>query len=341
MRFDFWNILKKKGFSLLALLLVACLALGSCSMIDQMTGRLEDDEDEQNSLSAGGYASIDGIPDYSGKPYVELNDNKPLFIKEEITTESFERYAELDSLGRCGVTIACIGVDLMPTEERESISSVKPTGWENNKYDTDLVEGGYIYNRCHLIGFQLTGENANKQNLITGTRYLNIEGMLPFENMVADYVKETENHVMYRVTPLFAGHNLLPSGVRIEGYSVEDEGEGICFHVFAYNVQPGITINYATGENWLNEDAPPKDTSNTDPETNESESNESNESLEGTDNSQTEPVITYILNTARKKIHLPTCSALEGMDEKNREETTQSKTKLIKEGYSVCGICKP
>ena len=220
----YWN---KKWLSSLLILLALCLALCSCSTLDSLTGRVPDDDDDQTSnseLSAGGYASIEGIPDYSGSPYVELDGNQPRFQNEEITVKSFERYADLDALGRCGETVACVGKDLMPTEDRESISSVKPTGWINNKYDTDLVDGGYIYNRCHLIGFQLTGENANKQNLITGTRYLNIEGMLPFENMIADYVKETGNHVMYRVTPLFAGNNLLPSGVRMEGYSVEDDG---------------------------------------------------------------------------------------------------------------------
>ena len=323
---------KKKWLSALLILLALCMALCGCSALDDLTGRLPDDDDEPSEeLSAGGYASIDGIPDYSGKAYVELQGNQPLFTEQELTTKSFEQYAQLDSLGRCGVTVACVGKDLMPTEERESISSVKPTGWVNNKYDTELVDGGYIYNRCHLIGFQLTGENANKQNLITGTRYLNIEGMLPFENMVADYVKETENHVMYRVTPLFAGKNLLPSGVRIEGYSVEDQGEGICFHVFAYNVQPGITIDYATGNNWLNEDAP--DSTQTETTTDEKTSQDATESEEVVD--------MYILNTARKKIHLPTCSAVQDMNEANREESSKTKAALIKEGYSVCGICKP
>lgn len=330
----FWN---KKWLSPILILLALCLVLCSCSALDDLTGRVPDDDDDEpkQELSAGGYASIDGIPDYSGKAYVELENNQPTFTKEEITKQSFERYAELDSLGRCGETVACIGKDLMPTEDRESISSVKPTGWENNKYDTDLVDGGYIYNRCHLIGFQLTGENANKQNLITGTRYLNIEGMLPFENMVADYVKETGNHVMYRVTPLFAGTNLLPSGVRMEGYSVEDDGEGICFHVFAYNVQPGITINYATGENWLNEDTPDQtETSDTQTEDDTSGATDSSDSSASDESS-------YVLNTARKKIHLPTCPSVDDMNESNREETQKSKSALLKEGYSICGICKP
>ena len=170
----------------------------------------------------------------------------PDFSENEITSVSYEYYSELDALGRCGVCIASVGQDIMPTEKRGSIGQVKPTGWHTVKYD--FVDGKYLYNRCHLIGFQLTGENANKRNLITGTRYLNVEGMLPFENMVADYVKETENHVMYRVTPIFVGDELLARGVHIEAESVEDGGDGIMFNVFCYNVQPGVVLDYATGE---------------------------------------------------------------------------------------------
>lgn len=194
---------------------------------------------------------LEEIPEYSGEPYTVLNNNIPYFTKEELTEESFEFYSELDSFGRCGVTMACIGKDIMPTEERGAIGMIKPTGWKLKKYD--IVDGKYIYNRCHLIGYQLTGENANEKNLITGTRYLNVEGMLPFENEVADYIKKTGNHVMYRVTPIFDGNNLVASGVQMEAYSVEDNGEGICYHVYVYNVQPGIEIDYATGENWLAE----------------------------------------------------------------------------------------
>ena len=190
--------------------------------------------------------TLEEIPEFTDAAYVAVNGNVPFFLPEEYTTESYEYYSDLDELGRCGVTMACIGVDIMPTEDRGDIGSVKPTGWHSVKYD--IVDGKYLYNRCHLIGFQLAGENANKKNLITGTRYLNIEGMLPFENLVADYVKETENHVLYRVTPLFDEDNLVAHGVLMEGYSVEDDGEGVCFCVYAYNAQPGITIDYATGE---------------------------------------------------------------------------------------------
>lgn len=192
--------------------------------------------------------SVQDVPEFSSDVYVVINNNTPEFSESDYTTTSYEFYSELDSLGRCGYAMACIGQDLMPEEARESISSVYPSGWDNNPYD--FVDGGYLYNRCHLIGFQLTGENANERNLITGTRYMNVEGMLPFENMVADYVKETGNHVLYRVTPIFDGDNLVARGVQMEAWSVEDSGEGICFHVYCYNNQPGVTIDYATGENW-------------------------------------------------------------------------------------------
>ena len=197
--------------------------------------------------------SMENIPPYDGTPYVVLNDNQPSFTAEDMTDVSYEFYSDLDELGRCGVTEACIGQDLMPTEKRGDISSVKPTGWVQNQYD--FVDGKSLWNRCHLIGFQLAGENANECNLITGTRYLNVEGMLPFENLVADYVKETDNHVLYRVTPAFQGTELVARGVQMEAYSVEDSGDGVCFNVFCYNVQPGVEIDYATGDNWLAEEA--------------------------------------------------------------------------------------
>lgn len=201
------------------------------------------------------HISLDEIPEYSDSPYVVINSNVPFFTDEEkADMTSYEHYADLDNLQRCGVVMACIGTDLMPAdgEERGSISHVYPSGWEQNKYDTELVEGGYLYNRSHLIGWQLTAENDNEKNLITGTRYFNVEGMLPFENMAADYLHEYEdNHVLYRVTPIYDGSNLLASGVLMEVYSMEDSGEGLTFCVYVYNVQPGIEIDYATGENQL------------------------------------------------------------------------------------------
>lgn len=192
----------------------------------------------------------EAIPEYSGNPYVELNGNVPYFTDEELSTTAFELYGELDSLGRCGACYANICKEIMPTEERGSIGMVKPTGWHTVKYD--CITDRYLYNRCHLIGYQLAGENANEKNLITGTRYLNVDGMLPFENEVADYVDETDNHVLYRVTPVFSDDNLVASGVIIEAKSVEDKGAGVQFNVYCYNVQPGISIDYIDGQSWEN-----------------------------------------------------------------------------------------
>lgn len=193
--------------------------------------------------------SIEDVPEYSGQPYVIINDNEPYFDKDDLTTQSFEEYSPLDSFGRCGVAYANIGEDIMPTKERGSIGMIKPSGWQTKKYD--FVDGKYLYNRCHLIGYQLSGENANEKNLITGTRYMNTEGMLPFENEVADYVKDTGNHVLYRVTPVFEEDNLVADGVLMEAMSVEDRGLDIEFNVFVYNVQPGVKIDYATGNSQL------------------------------------------------------------------------------------------
>ena len=192
------------------------------------------------------------IPEYSGSPYVIMNDNKPLFTDEDKSTISFETYSKLDLMGRCGVAFANVGRDLMPRDNRGEIGDIKPSGWVQDKYE-GIVDSKppYLYNRCHLIAYCLTGENANDKNLITGTRYMNVEGMLPFEEKVAKYLDANDNHVLYRVTPVFAGRNLLASGVMIEAYSVEDQGKGICFCVYVYNVQPGVEIDYATGESWL------------------------------------------------------------------------------------------
>ena len=195
--------------------------------------------------------SLEEIPDYAGEAYVTLENNEPDFSQEDMTEEPFENYSELDGLGRCGVAFANVCAETMPQETRAPISKVKPTGWHSVRYNH--VQGRYLYNRCHLIGFQLTAENANEKNLITGTRYLNVDGMLPFEDQVADYVKETDNHVLYRVTPVFKGDNLVASGVQMEAMSVEDEGDGVLFNVYVYNVQPGVTIDYATGDSALSE----------------------------------------------------------------------------------------
>lgn len=260
-------------------------------------------------------ASLASIPVFSGSPYVVVNDNVPDFSDTDYTTQSYEYYSDLDSLGRCGVAMACIGTDIMPTEERGDIDQVRPTGWHTVKYD--CVEGKYLYNRCHLIAYQLSGENANTKNLITGTRYMNVEGMLPFENMVADYVKETDNHVLYRVTPIFEGNNLLATGVQMEAYSVEDEGDGICFNVFVFNVQPQITINYTNGDSSYIGD------------------------VENATESSSEVAISYVLNTNTKKFHYPTCSSVNRIKDSNKEYYTGSREDLIARGYEPCGNCKP
>lgn len=232
------------------LLILCCLFLTACTPGGISVDRQGGGSRETQTIS------LADIPEYSGEPYIVLDGNEPDFPKSEWNLQSFEQYGELDSLGRCSTAYANVGTDLMPTEKRGSIGQVKPTGWQTVKYD--IVDGKYLYNRCHLIGYQLSGENANDKNLITGTRYMNVEGMLPFENMVADYVKETGNHVLYRVTPVFREDNLLADGVQMEAFSVEDEGEGIAYNVYVYNVQPGIQIDYATGESSLDTSGTPK-----------------------------------------------------------------------------------
>ncbi len=284
----------------------------------------EDHSAEEKGSDSESYVTVDDVPAYSGEPYVEVNDNQPEFTEEELTTVSYEDYSELDELGRCQSAEACIGQDLMPTETRESISSVKPTGWKNKSYDT--VDGGYVYNRCHLIGFQLTGENANEENLITGTRYMNVEGMLPFEDEVAAYIKETDNHVMYRVTPVFEGDDLIASGVQMQAESVEDDGAGISFNVYVYNVQPYVVIDYRTGENWEGDEI-------AEPEG------------KWADGTEAEPSDTqeqmYILNKNTKKFHKPECSGAKKIKAKNKGEYTGSRQTLIDEGYEPCGNCNP
>lgn len=308
----------KKYLSIISLILVALLALSGCDSdpqlyYDEGESHIANSQAESTTVAQNTTVALEDIPEYSGSPYIAVNNNQPNFTSDDYTTTAFEKYAELDYLGRCGVTYACVGVEIMPTEDRGSIGQVKPTGWHTVKYD--CVDGKYLYNRCHLIGFQLTGENANTRNLITGTRYMNTQGMLPFENMVADYVKETGNHVLYRVTPIFEGENLLAKGVQMEAYSVEDNGDGICFNVYCYNVQPGVEIDYATGNSQLDTETTTKAEDNT----NASQ---------------------YVLNTSSKKIHKPTCSGAKNMSEKNKK--TVNGTQLdsyLNDGYEYCGNC--
>lgn len=312
--------MKKRFTWLLALLLSLSVLLSGCTLPLPGTEGTNPPENDTGST-----VTLDGIPEFDGKtPYVEINDNVPSFDEATVTDKSFESYSELDTLGRCGVAIASVGIDIMPTEERGSISGVKPSGWHTVKYD--IVSTKYLYNRCHLIGYQLTGENANVKNLITGTRFLNVEGMLPFEDMVADYVKETENHVMYRVTPIFVGSELVARGVLMEAMSVEDRGEDLSFSVYVYNNQPGIVIDYKTGESYLAENAPSAD---------DSEENSPTEELTG------EIEGNFILNASKKTIHKEDCRSVSLMSEKNKIFYTGLFSDLITNGYDPCKNCKP
>ena len=271
----------------------------------EYTGGIEEIEEVEEETFVFDYSEI---PKYSGDPYIEVNGNKPTFTDEEITVSAFEEYSDLDSLGRCGAAFANVCPEIMPTDERGSISSVKPSGWQSALYD--FVDGRSLYNRCHLIGYQLSGENANSLNLITGTRYMNVMGMLPFENLVADYVKETGNHVLYRVTPVFEGNELVARGVWMEAYSVEDEGDGVYFNVFCYNVQPGVIIDYSTGE------------SREDPEP------------DGV-------VMRYILNTNTRKFHRLDCSGAAEIKESAKQNYRGTRENIIAQGYAPCGMCNP
>lgn len=290
----------------------------------EKTGRaveLGEEKGEEPSLD------LEEIPQYKNKAYITLNDNVPCFSEEELTTEAFENYSSLDALGRCGEAYANVCMELMPTQERESISRVKPSGWQTVKYD--VVDGRYLYNRCHLIGYQLAGENANEKNLITGTRYMNMEGMLPFEDEVADYVKKTKHHVLYRVTPEYEGDNLVADGVQMEAYSVEDHGAGICFHVFVYNAQPGIVIDYTDGSSRLAKNAKEQvKAAKEEKATEKEEKKGASQSL-------------YVVNTNTGKFHEPSCSSAKKIAKKHRLDLQDSRQSLIDQGYEPCGLCNP
>ena len=288
----------KMKLKLGALLLAVCALLCACSI----TAYIEDET--TTALDVG------ALPEYGANAYTAINGNIPEFKKDEITKDSFEEYGRLDKLGRCTTCTACVGKDLMPTEKRGQIGMVKPTGWHTVKYEG--IDGNYLYNRCHLRGYQLTAENANPRNLITGTRYMNTEGMLPFENEVADYVRSTNNHVMYRVTPVFEGNELVARGVKMEAYSVEDGGKSVSFNVFCYNTQPGIEIDYSTGES--------------------KQIKTSTSDVKGE---------TYILNTSSRKFHRPDCSSVSQIKNENKKSFSGSRSEMISQGYKPCGYCKP
>ena len=291
--------------------------------------------------------SSSSLPVYKNNPYVIVNGNEPEFTSSQKSSKkSFETYSNLDSLGRCGVAFACIGKDIMPTGERGEIGQVKPTGWKTAKYD--FVDGKYLYNRCHLIGWQLTGENANNRNLITGTRYMNVQGMLSFENMVDDYIEETGNHVLYRVTPYFKGNELVASGVQIEAYSVEDDGDGICFNVYCFNVQPGVKIDYKTGLSALDgkeittkKPVTTKKITTTKVVTTKKPTTTKPTTQKPPLPSSATGNVSYVVNINTLKFHTPSCRHADDISPENRLETKDSRDSLMTKGYSPCGVCKP
>lgn len=298
------------------------------------------------------YFDYDSIPNFSDMPYYVINQNVPFFSDDEKVTFSFEYYSDLDHLGRCGMAYANIGVDLMPKEERGKIGQIKPSGWQTVKYN-DLIDGNYLYNRCHLIGYQLAGENANELNLITGTRFLNVCGMLPFEEKVAEYVNSTNNHVLYRVTPIFYKKELVARGVLMEAYSVEDNGQGICFNVFCYNVQPGISIDYQNGDSWANGTAGTKENSNILVDTGEENTvtvlTNDEDIQDDTDNTETISSEDYkfIANMRTGKVHRPECTSVAQMNEENKRYYNGTLEDIYKElyngvdPYTPCKICNP
>ena len=297
---------------------------------------------ENRPVTDDGVLSYRDVPAFEGNPYVYVNDGEPTFTDEQRAAEpGHEHYGELDELGRCTAAFAVVGPETQPTEKRGSIGEIRPSGWQMAKYD--FVEGKYLFNRCHLLGYQLTGENANPQNLITGTRYLNIQGMLPFENAVADYVDATGNHVLMAVTPIFEGDELVARGVHMMAESVEDGGEGVAFNVFCYNVQPGVVIDYGTGESMLEEEATPlPDVSGAEkaPATASDGGGEASEKG-ATETDEGKGVAVYVLNTNSKKFHRPDCSSVGQMSAKNREDVEDTRENLIAKGYDPCKRCNP
>ena len=320
--------MEKQSKGLLTIILV-CLVilLGGLGFLLCHKHGIADDSKKELSLA---------VPPYEGESYAEINGGNPFFSTKDCDAEAFEFYYELDWLGRSTGAEACLGTELMPTEERQSISEVKPTGWQTVTYN--FVDQKSLYNRCHLIAYQLTGENANERNLITGTRYMNVDGMLPFEEEVASYIKETNNHVYYRVRPVYEGQNLVADGVVMEAYSIEDSGKGICFNVYCYNVQPGVVIDYKDGSNQLDPDFSVEEYEKEQQDSRKEEDNQETKTLEalydanGTD---------YVLNTGRKKIHRPDCRSVQDMSPKNTYEIKAKLQELVEAGYVPRKNCRP
>ena len=341
------NIICNQYIKLLLLAVLLCISTCSagCSFLpDVHTSPVSRPEPAPAAVSASVFHSaasakldLSQIPLWSGEPWTRVNGNTPFFTEEEITEQSFEEYGELDALGRCTGAFACVGPDLMPTGARESISEIRPTGWHIVKYDG--IDGNFLYNRCHLIAYGLTAENANERNLITGTRYMNTAGMNDFENETIAYIRRTGNHVLYRVTPVFEGSNLVASGVLMEGLSAEDSGRGIRFCVYAYNVQPDVIINYETGEST---GALFTGTENID-HSPARQNPSANDAHAGSDDGFTEPAsdITYVININSGKFHRPDCSSVREMSQHNRRDVTDTREELTARGFEPCGKCRP
>lgn len=353
----------KRRLSLLPLILALCAALSACSSgavsgtapassaetsvrqeaassgsdssgSSKTAASSETPSSKSGSAGKSSGISLKKLPAYSGSPYIAINKNRPSFSKKELSRRtSYQKFSPLDGLGRCGKTTACIGPDLLPHTKRGPIGSVRPSGWHTVKYPR-LIRDRYLYNRCHLIAYELTGQNANEKNLITGTRYLNIEGMLPFENKVTDYIRTTGNHVLYRVTPIFKDRCLVASGVEMEARSLEDKGKGISFHVYCYNVQPGITIDYRDGSSRVSGSV--SDTGTSSQAAAPKKHSAAAKSSGSSDTRQT-----YVLNTNSRKFHRPDCSSIRRIKPANKKKVTAGRSDLIREGYEPCGICTP
>lgn len=365
------TLFQKLTYSALALVLALSFTLFGCSGSGSTSAPEESGPYAQFAAeTATPSVDLAGIPWYTGSAYTLINNNEPTFAATELTVEPFETYYALDSLDRATGAKACVGPELAPTEKRGNISEVKPTGWQSVRYD--FVDGESLYNRCHLLGFQLTGENANERNLITGTRYMNTEGMLPFEEAIDDYIEATGNHVLFEVVPLYAENNLVAHGVHMQARSIEDDGRGISFNVFCYNVQPGVDIDYATGDNWESEGpmlmsldasssgaayagddaaAHSGDSASASASTSASSSASSSARAQSSTNSSNAATngassadissASYVLNTKSMKFHYTSCSAVSEMSSSNRATSNATRAELIQQGYKPCGSCNP
>ncbi len=339
----------------IVIVILALMALAGWSVWDNLHDSPPREEPARQGID------LDQIPEYSGEPSVEVNGGEPEFSQSEIDSAKAgasgdeeegafdQKLSGLDPQGRCGPAFACLDREHMPEGERGSIGMIKPSGWKTVRYDF-IDNGGYLYNRCHLIGWQLTGVNDDERNLITGTRYMNTEGMLPYENRVADCLRSTDEHVLYRVTPVFDGDDLLAKGVQMEALSVEDQGASVSFNVFCYNVQPGVEIDYSDGSNHLaegavrsmpQEEAEAGETEARETETQQAEAEDSRQDEAAGERNGGSEELDYVLNTNTHRFHYPDCKSVSDMKDKNKEEFHGSRDELISMGYQPCGNCRP